>query len=638
MNFKTRPHFEDRQVVQYIGESVKLSGDTLYANTGGITIEPTILDFTGTTTAQTTVTIAGLTGYLNNNNRLSGLIINPPKLKLSGSTGTTTVNVENFVLKAIDANGTVGWQPISVSADTNTFVTGGTLTGTDLTLDWNTGGSANPIDLNGLLFTGNTSGSCITDLYITNLYGCSPITIHDSVQSVTSSATGTTSFAFGFDTKAYGINSYAGGNRTTANGDNSYAKGEGTVANGYNSYADGSFNVANGDNSYAGGSFSVANGDNSFIHSINSIITGNNSVLLGGTDLTGTTSDTVYVPNLTVRGNHILHSDSVLEVSDLPSTLENEIKGSFSSFDWSGLTASIINNSDTSGYTSFLLGDLSSYPLFNKYGFLSYYNSNYVRSGLPPTTGVNFYQDKLVLKSANASNGIIFSTEREPFWWESGGDSRMILSFDGNLGLGLNTDGTESPTEKLHVNDGDILVENTSGKFFTDIEDTKGPLVLISGGTSDLPRIGAKTPSSDSITMGVRGVNEVSFPGYGKQGDSFIYSSNLNNGINILSTPGIGTDDYIRFYAGQDANGTTPDLYIQGSGSTRGYVGINTDSPTNYLDINNTGVEGFRIRSSYTPSSSGDTNGEVGTITWDNNYIYVKTISGWGRTQLDFSF
>jgi len=30
-------------------------------------------------------------------------------------------------------------------------------------------------------FTGNTSGSCITDLYITNLYGCSPITIHDDL-------------------------------------------------------------------------------------------------------------------------------------------------------------------------------------------------------------------------------------------------------------------------------------------------------------------------------------------------------------------------------------------------------------------------------------------------------------------------
>jgi hypothetical protein len=30
-------------------------------------------------------------------------------------------------------------------------------------------------------FTGNTSGDCITDLYVSNLYGCSPITIHDNL-------------------------------------------------------------------------------------------------------------------------------------------------------------------------------------------------------------------------------------------------------------------------------------------------------------------------------------------------------------------------------------------------------------------------------------------------------------------------
>jgi len=30
-------------------------------------------------------------------------------------------------------------------------------------------------------FTGNTSASCITDLYVTNLYGCSPITVNDTL-------------------------------------------------------------------------------------------------------------------------------------------------------------------------------------------------------------------------------------------------------------------------------------------------------------------------------------------------------------------------------------------------------------------------------------------------------------------------
>jgi hypothetical protein len=197
--------------------------------------------------------------------------------------------------------------------------------------------------------------------------------------------------------------------------------------------------------------------------------------------------------------------------------------------------------------------------------------------------------------------------------------------------VGINTD---SPSEKLHVNSGDILVENTSGKFLTDIENSTGPLVLISGGTSDLPRIGAKTPSSDSITMGVRGSSDVSYPGYGNQGDSFIYSSNPNNGINIISSQGTGTDDYIRFYAGQNANGTTPDLYIQGSGSTRGNVGINIDSPSEKLHVNGSirivdGTEqnGYVLTSdangvgSWQPSSGGSGTFTGGTVSGFTNFI-----------------
>lgn len=39
-------------------------------------------------------------------------------------------------------------------------------------------------NLTGVGFTGNTSGSCIIDLYLTNIYGCSPIIIHDDLTPV----------------------------------------------------------------------------------------------------------------------------------------------------------------------------------------------------------------------------------------------------------------------------------------------------------------------------------------------------------------------------------------------------------------------------------------------------------------------
>ena len=87
MPFLTRPHFEDRQIVQYSNESVSLSGITYIAST--------LLGFSGLTTGETSVTINTLTGYLRGE-RLSGLVIEPASLALSGTTGTTTQNVTGY--------------------------------------------------------------------------------------------------------------------------------------------------------------------------------------------------------------------------------------------------------------------------------------------------------------------------------------------------------------------------------------------------------------------------------------------------------------------------------------------------------------------------------------------------------------
>ena len=53
-------------------------------------------------------------------------------------------------------------------------------------------------------------------------------------------------------------------------------------------------------------------------------------------------------------------------------------------------------------------------------------------------------------------------------------------------------------------------------------------------------------------------------------------------------------------------------------------IGIMTNDPTSALDINSDSV---RIRTANTPASS-SVNWQVGTITWDANYIYVTTSAG----------
>lgn len=70
-------------------------------------------------------------------------------------------------------------------------------------------------------FTGNTSASCITDLYVTNVYGCSPITIHDSVQIAGSGNIGVLSVAFGTGSESIGDYSFVQG-ESSATGEYGY--------------------------------------------------------------------------------------------------------------------------------------------------------------------------------------------------------------------------------------------------------------------------------------------------------------------------------------------------------------------------------------------------------------------------------
>ena len=73
----------------------------------------------------------------------------------------------------------------------------------------------------------------------------------------------------------------------------------------------------------------------------------------------------------------------------------------------------------------------------------------------------------------------------------------------------------------------------------------------------------------------------------------------------------------------------------EGSHYIKGTLGLGTSAQTSKLDIQGAnGYSQLRLRESYTPTSTSDTNGNVGDIAWDDNYIYVKTSSGWKRAAL----
>lgn len=125
---------------------------------------------------------------------------------------------------------------------------------------------------------GNLTGSCIDELFVSNIYGCSPITIHDSIQYPSCSATGLESVALGNGnlssgdfslaqgegTESLGISSHAQGLSTLASGNYSHAEGRLTSAVGLGSHAEGNTETSSvGDYSHAEGSGCISNGNSS---------------------------------------------------------------------------------------------------------------------------------------------------------------------------------------------------------------------------------------------------------------------------------------------------------------------------------------------------------------------------------------
>lgn len=157
-------------------------------------------------------------------------------------------------------------------------------------------------------FTGG-SGNCITDFYVTNIYGCSPITIHSETNFLNTSATGILSFsqgqnsqssgnyshAEGKTTISSGIHSHAEGSSTTSSGPHSHSEGSGTIAlgsgthsEGFNttsignySHSEGSETISSGTSSHAEGYYSQSIGD--YSHAEGGYLSG--SIFSGGTSI-----------------------------------------------------------------------------------------------------------------------------------------------------------------------------------------------------------------------------------------------------------------------------------------------------------------------------------------------------------------
>ena len=215
---------------------------------------------------------------------------------------------------------------------------------------------------------------------------------------------------------------------------------------------------------------------------------------------------------------------------------------------------------------------------------------------------------------AGTTPDIRFNTNSDGLTFTTSADTKVIIKNDGKVGIGIN-----DPQYFLQVFSG-------SSQLFYNPTSSGG--VLVVSGSTNLPRYAVNIPAfsgklAASATFGIRAWNDISLSSYGKVGDTHLYSSVESNGLNIVSAPGSGTEDYIRFFAGNVAN-TTPDIYVQGSGFTRGYVGIGTDTPSEKLDVSGkTKTTNFQM-------TSGAANGYVLTSDVSGNASWQIPTGGGG--------
>jgi hypothetical protein len=122
-------------------------------------------------------------------------------------------------------------------------------------------------------------------------------------------------------------------------------------------------------------------------------------------------------------------------------------------------------------------------------------------------------------------------------------------------------------------------------------------------------------------------------------GDSGFVANSAAPAFNVNGGIGTGTGstgDIIFSTGNSQASGTTIHT-LTNRWWMKGGTGYwsNTSSPTSAVDVSGAnGYSQFRMRTTYTPTASSDTNGNTGDFSWDGDYFYIKTATGWKRAAL----
>lgn len=447
-------------------------------------------------------------------------------------------------------------------------------------------------------------------------------------------ASGATSHAEGNDTSALGYASHAEGNSTTALGQQSHAEGRKTIASGFTSHAEGNETKASGDNSHAEGFFTTASSHYSHAEGRQTTASGSNGAHSEGylttasgvngahsegffTRATGTTSHAEG--NLTIAGGSTSHAEGS---STTASGDFSHSEGLFTtaSGDYSHSEGNLTKaqgdyshaggwNTIASGQTSFVHGSGST---------AGGTNTIVLGANITGGTADTTYVDKLNIKTVGSGPGI------------------TDLGVDGN---GFVVDQASDIKLKENIN----TIENALSKVlglrgvtYNWKDREKGGNALKLGFIAQEVNEIIPELTYYNINGEYMGVHYKDVTALLVEAVKALASGTTTSGNVYLETQTIlAEDNNIELnYSGNPETAIGGGIIVlHAKGNNISSVMI-TDSDGNWTTNNDFKAMALTIPT-YTPTSSSDVFGSEGNVTRDDNYMYLKGISGWKRINLE---
>ena len=544
-----------------------------------------------------------------------------PYVTFTGGTynsGTGTITITNNTGGTVSITG--------VTSGGGSVFTGGTVNGPT---NFTNGLSANTISATTYYnLPGSSSGNCFVDFYVRNVHGCSPISIWDETQTRASNAYGILSFALGNMTETWGNYSYANGQRTRTGSDNGYLVNSCTAGV---CVLDSSYGDTTADYTTGATSFIVFD-DMSYSAIYSTYVASVSAVTFNGTNTI------VYLNDISVD---TFGQPGVISNTNPPNGWlgDQVFGGTFASANGSG-SVSIGVGSSSNGESSFSIGNYSSASNISKsYGP---YSSSEGKNSV--TYGVGSHSEG----ESTMAIGVASHSE--------GGNTIATGDFSHAEGINTQAIGLTSHAEGTNsVASGMFSHAEGSSTASGIFSHAQGDSSVASGQYAHSQNKGTQAIGGSTHAGGFGGIarGEVSFS-HGVLteangpttavlgGDLNIISSGNTYGSAILGGSG-NTITYLSL-----TDDVTISVIIGGSGNTvtsfeSAIIGgefNNVTAPRSVIlgganitanTSDTTYVPNFVIAESYTPTSSADTVGEPGSITWDNTYLYYKTNTGWRR-------